>query len=51
MKWISGAQMCAPITPLACLVQIVVSGAVARPWRVVARRSTILSYAGTVAVK
>ena len=51
MKWISGAQMWAPISPLVCLVQIVVSGGGARPWSVVARRSTIRSYAGTVAVK
>ena len=51
MKWISGAQMWAPISPLECLRQITVSAAVARPWIVVARRSTIRSYSGTVAVK
>ena len=51
MKWISGAQMWAPITPVECLVQMVVSGADVSPWIVVARRSTIRSYAGTVAVK
>jgi hypothetical protein len=51
MKWISGAQMCAPMMPLVCLRQITVSGAPARPWMVVARRSTIRSYCGTVAVK
>ncbi len=51
MEWISGAQMWAPISPLECLVQIVVSAADASPWMVVARRSTMRSYAGTVAVK
>jgi hypothetical protein len=51
MKWISGAQMWAPMTPLLCLRQMTVSAAVDRPWRVVARRRTIRSYSGTVAVK
>jgi hypothetical protein len=37
--------------PLLCLRQITVSGADARPWMVVARRSTMRSYSGTVAVK
>ncbi len=43
--------MCALIAPLACFVQIVVSAAVDSPCSVVARRRTIRSYAGTVAVK
>ncbi len=43
--------MWAPMTPLLCLVQMVTSWAVESPWRVVARRSTMRSYAGTVAVK
>ncbi len=37
--------------PLACLVQMTVSGAVDSPCSVAARRSTIRSYSGTVAVK
>ena len=43
--------MWAAISPLVCRRQITVSGALARPCRVVARRSTIRSYSGTVAVK
>ncbi len=43
--------MWAPMIPLVCLVQTVTSWAVDRPWIVVARRSTMRSYSGTVAVK
>jgi hypothetical protein len=51
MRWISGAQMCAPITPVACLRQITDSAAVDSPRRVRERRRTIRSYSGAVAVK
>jgi hypothetical protein len=51
MKCISGAQMCAPISPLVCRRQMTVSDAPASPWSVVARRKTMRSYSGAVAVK
>lgn len=50
-RWISGAQMWAPMTPVGCLVQMTDSSAVARPPRVRERRRMMRSYSGAVAVK
>ncbi|CAM5249043.1 hypothetical protein SCANM63S_06163 [Streptomyces canarius] len=47
----SGAQMWAPIGPVGCARQITDSSAAPRPFRVRARRRTMRSYSGTVAVK
>lgn len=51
MWWISGAQMCAPMTPVACLRQMTDSSAVAIPRMVRERRRMMRSYSGAVAVK